>query len=252
MNYMKIWDGLTPVDKDAVKVWCQKYTNIEQVVSDLCSVYVDDDPRYERPRFFPGDVINADIVDTSGIYCEVCNSFFCKEEFTAGKYELVLEHALTTHLPRILAERCAVSIFNVRDIRNWYDECDCDAPEIKQVEDLGRICLNCGGSARHEFDLDDLKQYTGATIEVCGQPFELYIERDCAGDWACWSSESYVCYATPSYEQEHGVPVDIRPANDPCYVLDTYCYTAPIYSFEEYLAAVKESITELIEPKVRL
>lgn len=241
-NYREIWDGLTPVDKDAVKVWCQKYTNIEQVVSDLCEVSVDDDPRYDIPRFYPGDVVNADIVDISGIFCEVCGSFFDKEEFTAGKYELVLEHAIMTHLPRILAKRQAVS----RDIRNWFSECDCEAPDIKEVEDLGRICLNCGGSARHEFDLDDLKPYSGGTIEIAGQTFELYIEHDCAGDWACWSSDSYLCYATPGYEQEHGVPVDIRPMNDPCVILDTRIHDKPIYSFEEYLAATKELIEELI------
>jgi hypothetical protein len=95
------------------------------------------------------------------------------------------------------------------------------------------------------FTTDNLRQYKGAEIQICGYTFKLYLGSDLSGEYAVWSCKPYVIYATPGFEFI-SVPVDVRD-NESDETIGDDEYNDPINTFDEYKLAVKIMAARIIK-----
>jgi hypothetical protein len=86
------------------------------------------------------------------------------------------------------------------------------------------------------FELKDLDEHIGKTLEISGMTFKLEKVEELSGICAVWMSESYKVYATP-YHEDIAVPVHVVDCNEQEIGMDGY--PAEIDSYDRYCKVVR-------------
>lgn len=86
------------------------------------------------------------------------------------------------------------------------------------------------------FELKELEEHFGKTMQIDGLIFTLEKHEDLSGMLAVWKNESYRIYATPCYDSV-AVPVHVIDCNNQ--EIGTDGYYSEIDSYERYCHIVK-------------
>jgi len=98
------------------------------------------------------------------------------------------------------------------------------------------------------FELKDLEEHFGKTMQINGATFKLEKHEDLSGTLAVWRNESYLIYATPCFEGV-AVPVQVIDCNNKPIGEDGYY--SEIDNYERYFHIVKV-LSEKILRRMRM
>ena len=86
------------------------------------------------------------------------------------------------------------------------------------------------------FEMKDLEQYFGKTMQIDGMEFTLTKVEESSGVLAVWIGESYIIRATPMFD-DVSIPVEIVDIN--CELIGEDSYYVEVDDFEHYCKVVK-------------
>ena len=99
------------------------------------------------------------------------------------------------------------------------------------------------------FDIKRFERREGTIIEIAGRYFQMFIQGDLSGDFACWAAldGSWLLYATPYFDEYNGVPITLFTFDGNVVDSEDYeCILDYSNTFEEYCGVIKAGAGRLI------
>jgi hypothetical protein len=128
------------------------------------------------------------------------------------------------------------------------------------AEGWGRKGKRDGDSWQYEADLklvkrradyitlEDLEPYEGKIVTIDNQKFEFFIEHDLGSDYATFSGTKLRIVATPHYDGEPDIPIDVTDNRNEFL---GYKRHPPVASWTAYINAIKKAVIPLSQWKTK-